>query len=132
MTRKLFLIAGVLNLLLGLFHLFFWKLFNWPQDLMSISHDNRAILQIANIHLTMLIVFFGYVSIVHWKDLFTYKIGKAVSFFMAVFYFIRIINEAVFWTIQSWESLVTALICGYFIVVYTLPTLKKRLPMPVD
>lgn len=132
MNRKLFLVAGGLNLLLGLFHLFFWKIFNWPEDLMSISHDNRAILQIANIHLTMLIVFFGYVSIIHWKDLFTHKIGKAVSLFMAAFYLIRIINEAVFWDIQSWESLVTALICGYFMVVYALPIFKNSLPKPAD
>lgn len=124
MKKKLFVFGGVLNLLLGLFHLFFWKIFNWPEGLMSISHDSRAILQIGNIHLTLLILFFGYVSIVHWKDLFLSRLGNAVSSFMAFFYLIRIVNEAVFWDFLSWEAMATSLVCGFFTVIYTWPVFK--------
>lgn len=127
MLKKIFVIAGVLNLLLGVFHLFFWQIFNWPESLTATSVDNRAILQIANIHLTMLILFFGYVSIVHWKDLFRSRVGRAVSFFMALFYLVRIVNEALFWGLFAWEAILTVLICGFFAVAYALPVFRRDL-----
>jgi len=34
---KLIFIGGIFNLLFAVFHLFFWKLFNWKDELKSIK-----------------------------------------------------------------------------------------------
>ena len=91
MQKNLYMATGILNLLLGVFHLFFWKIFDWPQGLLSISIDNRAIIQIGTVQMMLLLLFFGYVSIAHWKDLFLTRIGKSISLFMAIFYLTRIL-----------------------------------------
>jgi len=40
------LVGGIYNLAFGIYHLMFWKLFKWKEDLKNIHLVNRGIMQI--------------------------------------------------------------------------------------
>lgn len=43
--------CGLHSAAFALFHLAFWRLFDWPRSLQATTRPNRAILQIANAQL---------------------------------------------------------------------------------
>lgn len=57
--------AGAFNLGFALFHLAFWRLFDWREDLASLRPVNRAIVPVMNLALTFLLAGAG---IVMWID----------------------------------------------------------------
>jgi hypothetical protein len=48
-------LAGAFNLGFALFHLAFWRLFDWHEDLASLRPVNRAIVPVMNLALTFLL-----------------------------------------------------------------------------
>ena len=42
-------ICGIHSIAFAIFHVLFWKLFNWKTDLKKITYTNRPIIQILNI-----------------------------------------------------------------------------------
>src|SRR5688572_13811425 len=44
--------AGLFNLAFAIFHLFFWRLFNWQQELPRLGTANRGIIQVLNLCMT--------------------------------------------------------------------------------
>ena len=54
-------LGGVINLLVGILHVSFWSLFDWPEDLSKLSVDNSNIMQMLNL---FSIVFFSYTAFV--------------------------------------------------------------------
>ena len=126
MTKKLLLIGGVLNLLLAIFHLFFWKMFEWPQALMGLSLDNRAILQVANIHLILVLLLFAWISISFRNDLAESRLGKTVLVGISGFYGLRCINEILFWDMGTMESQVIMAVCLLIGAVYLFPLIRQK------
>jgi len=64
---KLIFAGGIFNLLFAVFHLFFWKLFNWKYELKSISFVNRNIMQVLNLCLAFVfVIFFKLKSAISW------------------------------------------------------------------
>lgn len=60
MRTGLILAAGGFNLLAALFHIGFWRIFNWPKSLAGAGRTNGATLQVINIMLTYLFLCFGF------------------------------------------------------------------------
>jgi preprotein translocase subunit SecG len=54
-------LGGFINLLVGILHVSFWSLFDWPAELSKLSVDNSNIMQMLNL---FLIVFFFYTAFV--------------------------------------------------------------------
>jgi hypothetical protein len=54
-------LCGIHSVALGLFHVTFWKLFNWQRELKNNTAVARATMQIFNIHL--IYVFFAVAGI---------------------------------------------------------------------
>ena len=44
--KTLIIIGGFIWLAVFVFHLFFWKLFDWKRDLSSLNPVNKAIMQL--------------------------------------------------------------------------------------
>ena len=130
--RKYLILGGVLNILLGIFHLLFWNIFDWPNTIMCLSSENRGILEVLNIHVAITILFFGYVSLFQTKKLVDEKFGRIFIFFIAFFYFIRLINEFIFWPINS-TTIVSAVILLILILLYFIPyVLLTRLDYEIN
>ena len=63
MGKTLLTVGGIYNLLFVIFHLFFWRLFDWKNDLVSLTSINRAIMQVLNLCLMFSFTIFGTLSL---------------------------------------------------------------------
>ena len=106
-------LAGVYNISLALFHLLFWKLFDWRKDLLRLSHANKAIMQIFNVQM---IYYFLFVAVVcFWlpSELTFSKLGKVFLGGNTLFWFIRVIQQFVFLRINDYR---VHILTGVFVV----------------
>ena len=105
MTMHALIKAGVIyNLALVVFHLLFWKLFNWQDDLRSLSVLNRATMQVMNLSLVVVFVMFAYLSLVHTDQLYSTTLGRALLLSIAVFFMLRAALQVLFFRLQHWIS----------------------------
>ncbi len=126
MYKILLLIGGFLNLLLAIMHLMFWKLFDWPGSLKTLSFENLNIMQVLNIHLAFVILAFAFFSIVFPDDLYETKLGRTILFTIFLFYILRIINEFIFWEMRTIDSYMAVIFCGIISVLYGIPLFKNK------
>jgi hypothetical protein len=61
--------GGVLSLTMAWFHRGFYTLFGWRREFEKISPLNAKILYTIHVALTLLLLCFGLVSLVYWKEL---------------------------------------------------------------
>ena len=126
MKTKLFLqIGGIINLLFVAFHLSFWKLFNWEQSLASLSPDDRAVMQVLNIHTAYALAMFALVSLVFSNELSATKLGRIVSLSIAGFWILRAVNQAVFWGLSLAGSWIALIVCLAIAALYLIPSKDK-------
>jgi hypothetical protein len=97
-------VGGVYNIILVVFHMLFWRIFNWGDDLRTLSILNKAVMQVLNISLIFVFVIFAYVSLAHSLELLTSPLGKSLLILMAVFWLIRSILQVVFFRLRHWGS----------------------------
>ncbi|MEW6401446.1 MAG: hypothetical protein AB1649_06570 [Chloroflexota bacterium] len=127
MKAKLLLqIGGIINLLLVAFHLAFWKLFDWGQSLASLSADNRAIMQVLNVHVAYALAMFALLSLLFPHELTATKVGRIVSASIAGFWILRAINQAAFRGLSFAESWIELFICIVIAALYVIPLAGKR------
>jgi hypothetical protein len=127
-TKLLLQIGGIINLLFVAFHLSFWKLFNWGQSLASLSPDDRAVMQVLNIHTAYALAMFALVSLVFPNELSTTKLGRIVSLSIAGFWILRAVNQAVFWGISSIGTWVIVFVCLAIAMLYLSPLIRQNAP----
>lgn len=59
MSISLIVLAGIFNLGIAVFHLFFWRLFGWHNDLASLKPVNRVLVPVMNLALTFMFALTG-------------------------------------------------------------------------
>ncbi len=105
--------GGILNGLLAVFHMMFWKMFNWKESLQSLDNLQRAVMQVLNIHLILAFILFAYLSLFKIEDMISTGAGRIIMLFIAVFYLIRVINQFIFFDMSygmSWAIVVYCLV----------------------
>lgn len=102
--QALIIAGGVGAIGATIFHLFFWRLFNWPQDLKSASFINRQVIQILNICLTFVFAIFAYISITHADALLTTSLGRSLVLLIALFWFFRAAQQIWFFGLRHLAS----------------------------
>ena len=126
MNAKRFVqIGGVINLLFAIFHLYFWKLFDWQHELVSLSPDNRAIMQVLNIHTAFTLAVFFILSLAFSNEIIATKFGRMFGMAIAGFWILRAVNEAVFWGLSSGRSWILAVVCLVIAGLYIIPSTRK-------
>lgn len=90
MKKILLITGGVLNLLLAVFHMFFWSLFNWKDELLKVSRDTAGILQIANLILIFILLYFAFMTFFIIKKEISDFHAKSFFYLITGFYLIRI------------------------------------------
>ena len=96
MKNKLIIIGGVLLILLSLFHLSFWHLFNWQEELPKLSADNSGIMQLSTIGIVCLLLSLGIIFIRYRTEVANTRLGKALLFTLSFFFFVRTVGEFIF------------------------------------
>ena len=100
MNETLIVAGGVYNAAFAVFHLFFWKLFRWREDLASLSGLNRPVMQILNLCLTFAFVVFAWVSLFHAGELLSTSLGRTLAALIAVFWLLRAIEQVIFFGLR--------------------------------
>ncbi|MDR2036335.1 MAG: hypothetical protein LBQ60_00270 [Bacteroidales bacterium] len=122
MQNKLIITGGVLLIVLALFHLSFWSLFNWQEELPRLSAENSGIMQMSTVGFVCLFLSLGIIFINFRKEIANTKLGKALSFALAFFFFIRTIAEFIF----PGSSIELGIFLGICTLVFFIPTTMKK------
>lgn len=111
MNGERWIYAGAaFNAALGVFHLAFWKLFRWREELPRLGPVNRGVLQVLNIMLSY--VFFAVAAgqVAQAAAWIGTPLGRAATAGVAGFWILRAALQPFFWprTGASWAM------CGVF------------------
>jgi hypothetical protein len=95
-NHVLILLCGLHSITFAVFHIGFWKMFDWKSDLKNMSVANRAILQIANLRLIYL--FFAVAAACFFvpDELLGTHIGHLFLGGMSLFWIGRLIEQFIF------------------------------------
>lgn len=122
MTNETILIlGGFFNLLIAVFHLSFWRIFNWHQDLKSLRFVNRAIMQILNLCLTFVFFIFAYISLSYTYDLLITRLGHSIIMSISVFWFLRAFMQVAFFGLKNKVSVLFFVLFLLGGIIYLYP-----------
>ena len=119
--KTLIIIGGFVWLGFFVFHLFFWKLFDWKQDLRSLTPLNKSVMQVLNLSLMVVFLVFSYISIFHADEILNTSLGKAILVGIALFGFLRAIQQIVFFDLGVPRSKVFLLVILGATTLYLIP-----------
>jgi len=116
-------LGGVYNIVLVIFHLLFWRLFDWKNDLRKLTFLNRAIMQVLNLSLSFVFIIFSYMSLAHTEELLTTALGHSLLILMSLFWVARSIEQIVFFKLKHWSSIafLAFFLAGAFL--YAIPAI---------
>ena len=123
MNESLITIGGIYCIAFAVFHLLFWRIFNWGEDLRSLSFLNRAIMQVLNLTLTIVFISFAYISLAHTNELLTTPLGKSLLIFISLLWFARAAMQPIFFKLKHWGSTAFLLLFISGGVLYGVPVL---------
>lgn len=117
------IIGGIYNLAFALFHLMFWRLFRWKEDLASLTRINRAIMQVINLCLTFVFLAFAYISLFHRTELLSTSLGNTLLVLIFIFWILRAIEQIVFFGLRKKMSVTLLVVFVFGALIYLLPVL---------
>lgn len=94
------LACAIGNLAFMAFHLAFWRLFGWRQDLAKLHWTNRAIMQVLNLRLTYVFGLFAFMQIVFADEMLGTPLGRALQGGIALFWAMRAAEQIVFFRLR--------------------------------
>ena len=95
--KTLIYIGGVYCLIFAIFHLAFWKLFDWKNDLPKLKAVNRGVMQVLNLRLTYVFIVVAFISFFFADDLISTKLGNVILASISIFALMRAIEQPIFW-----------------------------------
>jgi len=106
----------------ALFHLGFWRLFDWPRTLERTTRPNRAIIQIANLQLAWVFAGVGLLCLLQPAALAGTSLGRAVLAGMCAFWIIRILAQLIWLRIDHplVHGLTASFACGALLFAWPL------------
>jgi hypothetical protein len=126
MHKNLLIIGGIWNIFGFVFHAMFWKLFDWPESLLCLSHDNRAGMQVIEIQLMLVFLFFAYISLFHTSTMLNNSIGRGLAWFIVIFNLVRLINQFLFWNPLLPQSITIVILCLISMSIYIIPLILSK------
>lgn len=110
-------LAALFNFVLGVFHLFFWKLLKWEEQLKRVSSVNKAVVQTLNICLTFILLLIAFIFFFHSDEVITTSIGKGLLLGMTLFWSVRVFAQLYYFNLKEriHQLLLFIFICGIVI-----------------
>lgn len=128
MNRNFIISGGIINLLFVLFHISLWQFPGWPTSLDGFSNMNKSLLYVLNNHVALTAFFFFYISVFQWKNLLSTKIGRSITIFITIFYFIRALEELIFFNFNYQHISILIIVCIVLIgvgLLYFIPFIRS-------
>ena len=99
--KNLIYIGGIYCLIFAIFHLAFWKLFDWKNDLPKLKSVNRGVIQVLNLRLTYVFIVVAFISFFFADDLINTKLGNVILGAISIFAVMRAIEQLIFWKVEK-------------------------------
>ncbi|MGI8668399.1 MAG: hypothetical protein ACR2J3_00975 [Aridibacter sp.] len=119
--KALLIIGGFLWLAVFVFHVFFWKLFKWKEELSKLSDVNKAVMQVLNLCLMWVFLIFAYVSLFHADELLTTSLGKSVLIGIVLFGIFRSVEQVIFFNLKDIRSKFVLFVAILGTMIYAIP-----------
>jgi hypothetical protein len=119
--KSLIIFGGGLWIICFVFHVFFWKLFDWKNDLESVKQVNKGIIQVLNLCLMLVFLIFAYISLVQTDELLNTNLGKTLIAGMALFGVFRVIEQFIFFNLTPFRSKIVLFGALLIAIVYSIP-----------
>jgi hypothetical protein len=95
--------AALFNAGFAIFHMVFWRLFNWPASLEPAGRVNAGIIQVLN--LCIIFIFLGAAAAqVLAAEMFKESDAEPFMLGIAVFWIFRALLQPFFFTLRDWRS----------------------------
>jgi len=117
MKRTILYAGGVVNLLLAVGHMFFWKMLNWSEELPKLSRDNQGIMQTANVIMIFMMLYFAAMSFIIARHRVLDIFAKSIILCITGLYSIRLFLGYPFFGF-SLEELVIWIVCLMIVIGY--------------
>jgi hypothetical protein len=88
--------CSVYYLAFAVFHIGFWKLFNWQIELKKLHFTNRAIMQILNLRIIFMCFLMAFIYFKYPQELLNTSLGKTLLIGMFLFWLGRTIEQFIF------------------------------------
>ncbi len=121
MNEKLIIAGGIYHSVLIIFHLLFWRLFNWTKSLKQLNVVNQATMQVLNISITFIFFIFSYISFFHTQELLNTELGNSLLVLISILWLFRAVQQIIFYTLKHKSSIALAF---YFLIgagLYGIP-----------
>ncbi|MEW5913172.1 MAG: hypothetical protein AB1814_11495 [Thermodesulfobacteriota bacterium] len=116
--------GGALHAGWAVFHLFFPRIFQWPQRLASLDSVNRSIMQVLNLCLAFYFAVAAYLSLAFAPELLASGLGKKLLAIFTAFWLLRLALQFRFFRAVHPASLVLILFFALTLVAYGYPLLQ--------
>ena len=93
-------LCGIYSLGFAIFHMRFWRLFNWRTELEKLEPYNKGIVQIVNIRLIYFFLFVAAICFIFPRELTTTNLGRFFLAGMSLFWLGRAIEQVIFLRIE--------------------------------
>jgi len=114
-------LCGFYSLAFAVFHIGFWKLFNWREDLKKLIFANRGIMQILNIQLIYYFLFTAIVCFVFPAELLNTRLGNVFLLGCSGFWLIRTVQQFIFLRANHFAIHILTVIFIIGTVLFLLP-----------
>ena len=123
--KKLITIGGIYNILFALFHTGFWKMFNWNAELEKLDFNNKWAMQILIIQTIYYLIFTAVICFVFKNELLTTRVGKWLLIGMAGFWFVRAMEQFVYWEMGAASTIIMVLFFLSGSGLFLVPAIRK-------
>lgn len=117
------LFCGIFSTAFALFHLSFWKIFNWHTELKKLGFANRGIMQILNGQIIYYFLFVAFVCFVFPGELLSGSLGKVFLSGCSLFWLIRTLQQFIFFRIHDFRIHLLTLLFITGTVLFAIPVL---------
>ena len=99
--KTIIFLCGLYSTAFAIFHILFWRLFNWKKELEKLNFANRGIVQILNTRIIYFFLFVAYIYFVYPDELLTSNLGKTFLTGIFLFWLGRTIEQFVFLKVNN-------------------------------
>ncbi len=125
MIKAFLLACGFYNLAFAGFHIMFWKIFKWKEDLHKNTVGNRAIMQILNIRLIYIFLLIGFIYLLLPEQLMETRLGFILQIGILGFWVGRTIEQFIFLRIKSKMVNILTIVFIAGVILHLLPILLQ-------
>jgi hypothetical protein len=126
MDKELFVIfCGIFNFSFGILHLFFWRLFDWKNDLQKISYYNRVTIQILNLRMIYVFATVGLIMLIFRSEIMNSVLGNVILVGVMLFWLGRLIEQLIFLREKSAKVIALTFVIILGLAIHLLAFLTK-------